>query len=100
MLDLATIRARFPALAARDDGRLVSYLDGPGGSQVPQEVIDALVGYLERDNANLGGAFRASRASDDVASSSVHRPRSAPFASPRCTRSPPRSSASGNGSCR
>jgi cysteine desulfurase family protein (TIGR01976 family) len=65
-LDLTSIRARFPALAAREDGRLVSYLDGPGGSQVPREVLDAMLGYLERDNANLGGAFRASRASDDV----------------------------------
>jgi cysteine desulfurase family protein (TIGR01976 family) len=65
-LDLTSIRERFPALAAREDGRLVSYLDGPGGSQVPREVLDAMLGYLERDNANLGGAFRASRASDDV----------------------------------
>ncbi len=60
-LDIAAIRARFPALAAREHGRLVSYLDGPGGSQVPREVLDAMLGYLERDNANLGGAFRASR---------------------------------------
>jgi cysteine desulfurase family protein (TIGR01976 family) len=65
-LDLTSIRARFPALAAREGGRLVSYLDGPGGSQVPREVLEAMLGYLERDNANLGGAFRASRASDDV----------------------------------
>jgi cysteine desulfurase family protein (TIGR01976 family) len=65
-LDLATIRSRFPALSVRENGRLVSYLDGPGGSQVPREVLDAMLGYLERDNANLGGAFRASRASDDV----------------------------------
>jgi cysteine desulfurase family protein (TIGR01976 family) len=65
-LDLTSIRARFPALAAREGGRLVSYLDGPGGSQVPREVLEAMLGYLERDNANLGGAFRASRAADDV----------------------------------
>jgi cysteine desulfurase family protein (TIGR01976 family) len=65
-LDVTSIRSRFPALASREDGRLVSYLDGPGGSQVPREVLDAMLGYLERDNANLGGAFRASRASDDV----------------------------------
>jgi cysteine desulfurase family protein (TIGR01976 family) len=65
-LDLTAIRARFPALAAHEDGRPVAYLDGPGGSQVPREVLDAMLGYLERDNANLGGAFRASRASDDV----------------------------------
>jgi cysteine desulfurase family protein (TIGR01976 family) len=65
-LDLAAIRSRFPALAAREEGRSVAYLDGPGGSQVPDEVLDAMRTYLVRDNANLGGAFRASRASDDV----------------------------------
>jgi cysteine desulfurase family protein (TIGR01976 family) len=65
-LDLESIRARFPALAPDEGGHSVSYLDGPGGSQVPREVIDAMTGYLERDNANLGGAFRASRASDQV----------------------------------
>jgi cysteine desulfurase family protein (TIGR01976 family) len=65
-LDLTSIRARFPALAAREDGRPVAYLDGPGGSQVPDEVLDAMRSYLVHDNANLGGAFRASRASDAV----------------------------------
>jgi cysteine desulfurase family protein (TIGR01976 family) len=65
-LDLTAIRSRFPALSAREGARVVSYLDGPGGSQVPREVLTAMLGYLERDNANLGGAFRASRASDEV----------------------------------
>ncbi|HEY1479587.1 MAG TPA: cysteine desulfurase-like protein [Gaiellales bacterium] len=65
-LDLTAIRSRFPALAATEDGRPVAYLDGPGGSQVPDDVLDALRTYLVRDNANLGGAFRASRASDGV----------------------------------
>jgi cysteine desulfurase family protein (TIGR01976 family) len=65
-LDTLAIRARFPALAARDEGRSVAYLDGPGGSQVPREVLDAMQNYLIRDNANLGGAFGASRRSDAV----------------------------------
>jgi cysteine desulfurase family protein (TIGR01976 family) len=64
--DVHATRSRFPALAAREDGRPIAYLDGPGGSQVPREVLDAMQTYLERDNANLGGAFRASRASDGV----------------------------------
>ena len=61
VLDLEAIRSRFPALAAR-----AAYFDGPGGSQVPQSVIDAMTGYLRESNANLGGAFPTSRASDDV----------------------------------
>ena len=61
MLDLTAVRARFPALASG-----AAYFDGPGGSQVPQAVIDAMTGYLRDSNANLGGAFRTSRESDDV----------------------------------
>lgn len=59
MLDVASLRARFPALATG-----AAYLDGPGGSQVPQAVLDAMAGYLRGSNANLGGAFRTSAASD------------------------------------
>ena len=61
MLDVDAIRRQFPALAAR-----AAYFDGPGGSQVPQSVIDAMTGYLRDSNANLGGAFRTSRESDEV----------------------------------
>jgi cysteine desulfurase family protein (TIGR01976 family) len=60
-LDVARARERFPAL--RSDA---VYLDGPGGSQVPQEVMDAVGGYLRDSNANLGGAFRTSTESDRV----------------------------------
>jgi cysteine desulfurase family protein (TIGR01976 family) len=56
------VRARFPALA--DEG--VAYLDGPGGSQTPQDVIDAMAAYLRSSNANLGGAFATSAATDRV----------------------------------
>jgi cysteine desulfurase family protein (TIGR01976 family) len=42
------------------------FLDGPGGTQVPRRVIDAMVDYLTRCNANHGGAFATSRESDRV----------------------------------
>jgi cysteine desulfurase family protein (TIGR01976 family) len=63
-LDLDAIRARFPALQRRVGGRPVAYFDGPGGSQVPAAVIEAMRAYLERSNANAGGAFASSRETD------------------------------------
>jgi cysteine desulfurase family protein (TIGR01976 family) len=65
-LDLNAVRSRFPALSSVENGKPVAYLDGPGGSQVPDSVVEALSTYLVRDNANLGGAFRASRATDEA----------------------------------
>ena len=61
MLDLDAIRSRFPALATR-----AAYFDGPGGSQVPGAVVEAMTAYLTEANANLGGAFATSRESDEV----------------------------------
>ena len=58
-LDVAAVRARFSALAGR-----TALLDAPGGTQVPDSVIDAIAGYLRDSNANLGGAFGSSRRSD------------------------------------
>jgi cysteine desulfurase family protein (TIGR01976 family) len=60
-LDVAAVRAQFPALASG-----VAFLDAPGGTQCPQSVIDAIGGYLRESNANLGGAFAASRRSDEL----------------------------------
>ena len=57
----ARARPQFPAL-----GTGAAYFDGPGGSQVPQHVIDAMTAYLRDSNSNLGGAFRTSRESDEV----------------------------------
>jgi cysteine desulfurase family protein (TIGR01976 family) len=65
-LDLTALRARFPALSREVAGRPAMFLDGPGGSQVPRDVIDAMSGYLARSNANLGGAFATSAESDAV----------------------------------
>ena len=62
--DVEALRSEFPALAREQDGRQVALLDGPGGTQVPQRVIDAVAGYLRDTNANAGGAFRTSELSD------------------------------------
>jgi len=65
--DVAAIRAQFPALRRQQDGRSVVFLDGPGGTQVPDRVIDAVAGYYRTMNANSGGSFVTSRASDSMA---------------------------------
>ena len=56
-LDLSWIRDQFPALLLEVNGRPAVFLDGPGGTQVPQRVIDAIVDYLSTSNANTHGAF-------------------------------------------
>ena len=63
-LDLAYVRAQFPALGQTVNGHPAAFLDGPGGTQVPQRVIDAISDYLRRDNANTGGAYATSRRTD------------------------------------
>jgi cysteine desulfurase family protein (TIGR01976 family) len=63
-LGLARIRAQFPALAQFVNGHPAAFLDGPGGTQVPQRVIEAISDYLRRDNANTGGAYATSRHTD------------------------------------
>jgi cysteine desulfurase family protein (TIGR01976 family) len=57
--DVAAARARFSALEAS-----TAFFDGPGGTQVPDSVIDAISGYLRESNANVGGAFGNSRRTD------------------------------------
>jgi len=63
-LDVSALRDHFPSLSRTIDGRPVAYLDGPGGTQVPRECIAAMTAYLERSNANHGGAFTASVETD------------------------------------
>jgi cysteine desulfurase family protein (TIGR01976 family) len=50
-------RDDFPSLKRTVNGQPLAYLDGPGGTQVPRQVIDAVADYYERYNANAGGAF-------------------------------------------
>jgi len=63
-LDLSWVRSQFPSLAQTVNGQPAVFLDGPGGTQVPQRVIDAISSYLSRDNANTGGAYQTSRDTD------------------------------------
>ena len=60
-LDVAAVRARFSALQ-----RPYAFFDGPAGTQVPDEVIGAVAGYLRESNANVGGRFETSRRSGEL----------------------------------
>lgn len=55
-LDVAAVRARFSALDRR-----LAFFDGPGGTQCPDEVIDAIARYLREDNANVGAPYETSQ---------------------------------------
>nr|WP_295663801.1 cysteine desulfurase-like protein [Polymorphobacter sp.] len=65
------VRARFPALAATDNGRSRIYFDAPGGTQVCAPAITAMVAHLEGGTANSGGAF-ASSVDTDRTSAAAH----------------------------
>jgi cysteine desulfurase family protein (TIGR01976 family) len=54
-LDITSVRARFSALDRR-----LAFFDGPGGTQCPDEVIDAISRYLREDNANIGAPYETS----------------------------------------
>jgi cysteine desulfurase family protein (TIGR01976 family) len=58
------VRAEFPALAVRDDGRARVYFDAPGGTQACRRAIAAMAAHLERGTANAGGAFTSSIETD------------------------------------
>ena len=60
------VRREFPALGRARNGRPVLFADAPGGTQVPQRVIDAMATYLRERNANTGGAFDTSRETDEL----------------------------------
>ena len=64
--DVDAIRARFPALSLTHEGQPMAFFDGPGGTQVPESVIEAVARYYRETNANHGGAFPTSRRSDAI----------------------------------
>ena len=64
--DVDAIRSRFPALSLTHDGRQMAFFDGPGGTQVPDSVIEAVTRYYRESNANHGGTFPTSRRSDAI----------------------------------
>jgi cysteine desulfurase family protein (TIGR01976 family) len=58
------IRACFPALERVHNKHTVSYFDGPGGTQVPREVVEAMADYLYHHNANTHWAYPTSEETD------------------------------------
>ncbi len=65
-VDINYIRGQFPALERTHQGFPVAYLDGPGGTQVPQRVIDTVAHHLIHHNANINGVFASSIENDEV----------------------------------
>lgn len=59
-------RAHFPALARQQDGQPLAYFDGPGGTQVPRSVIQAIAGHYEGGVANTHGQFATSEETDHL----------------------------------
>jgi cysteine desulfurase family protein (TIGR01976 family) len=64
LFPLDRVRARFPSLSVRDEGRRRVYTDNPAGTQVPDAVIEAVSGCFARSNSNMGGFFVTTRAVD------------------------------------
>ena len=60
-LDVSAVRARFSALDRR-----LAFFDGPGGTQCPDEVIDAITDYLRESNGNVGAPYETSRRTDEL----------------------------------
>ena len=64
--DVQSVREDFPALRRAYDGRPVAYFDGPGGSQVAGQAIEAISDYMRRGGANLHGVFPTSTETEEM----------------------------------
>src|SRR5438309_1453025 len=62
----AAIRKSFPALARTHNGYPTAYFDGPGGTQVPRTVVEAMTDYLYHHNANTHWAYPTSEETDAI----------------------------------
>lgn len=60
------IRAQFPALERHEGGRPVAYFDGPGGTQVPRPVVEAISNYLYHHNSNTHWGYATSNETDAI----------------------------------
>jgi cysteine desulfurase family protein (TIGR01976 family) len=67
--DLSPLRAAFPSLQRAIAGRPCVFADAPGGTQVPDSVVEAMARYLRASNANSGGAFATSEETDELIAS-------------------------------
>jgi cysteine desulfurase family protein (TIGR01976 family) len=68
-LDVAWVREQFPSLQLQVNGHAAAFLDGPAGTQVPKQVMDAVQNYFLKSNANTCGAFATSRSNDAIITS-------------------------------
>src|SRR6267378_41101 len=64
--DIAWVREQFPSLQLRVQGHTSAFLDGPAGTQVPKQVMDAVQYYFLGANANTYGAFLTSRRTNEM----------------------------------
>src|SRR3982075_897138 len=67
--DIAWVREQFPSLKLQVNGQPAAFLDGPAGTQVPKQVMDAVHNYFLTANANTYGAFATSRRNDAMIAS-------------------------------
>jgi cysteine desulfurase family protein (TIGR01976 family) len=66
-LHISEVRAQFPALSTPNSvGIVPAYFDGPGGTQVPRQVLDAMADYLVGSNSNIEGEYEASVRTDEL----------------------------------
>jgi cysteine desulfurase family protein (TIGR01976 family) len=72
LVSIEEIRQSFPALARRHNGRAVAYFDGPGGTQVPRSVVEAMADYLYHHNANTHWAYPTSAETDAIIENARH----------------------------
>jgi len=67
MINLDKVRSNFPSLSLKDENEnQIIYLDGPGGTQVPSSVIDAISNYYRQSNSNTHGEFITSKETDSI----------------------------------
>jgi cysteine desulfurase family protein (TIGR01976 family) len=66
--DVSWVREQFPSLQLKVNGQQAAFLDGPAGTQVPRQVVDAVQKYFLEANANTYGAFLTSRRANDTIS--------------------------------
>jgi cysteine desulfurase family protein (TIGR01976 family) len=66
VFDIAWVREQFPSLKLQVNGQAAAFLDGPAGTQVPRQVMDAVQNYFLTANANTYGAFLTSRRNDEM----------------------------------
>jgi cysteine desulfurase family protein (TIGR01976 family) len=66
LIDVNALRSQFPALQEKVNGYNAVYFDAPGGTQVPQRVIDAISGYLVHSNCNTHGQFLTAHRTDQM----------------------------------